>query len=103
MIPAHAVSHPSAPSPTVTESARLVDVHGRALPLVAARLETRAGGGLARVLLEQRFHNPHDEPLRVTYQLPLPADAAVSGFVPDDLAAYSSMILSTAARSRFSK
>ena len=36
--------------------------------------------GSLRVVLEQRFHNPHVEPLSVVYSLPLPADAAVSGF-----------------------
>jgi Ca-activated chloride channel family protein len=32
------------------------------------------------VVLEQRFRNPHPEPLHVTYLLPLPVDGAVSGF-----------------------
>jgi Ca-activated chloride channel family protein len=32
------------------------------------------------VTLNQRFENRHAAPLRVTYSLPLPADAAVSGF-----------------------
>jgi Ca-activated chloride channel family protein len=36
--------------------------------------------GLARAVLSQTFANPHAEPLHVTYTLPLPADAAVSGF-----------------------
>ena len=59
---------------------RLVTADGRALPLIGASLKTDAKGGLARIVLEQTFRNPHDEPLRVTYTLPLPADGAVSGF-----------------------
>ncbi|MBN2496807.1 MAG: VWA domain-containing protein [Deltaproteobacteria bacterium] len=59
---------------------RLVAADGRSLPLRSASLEADARGGLARVRLEQRFANPHPEPLRVSYQLPLPADAAVSGY-----------------------
>jgi Ca-activated chloride channel family protein len=59
---------------------RLVATDGRALPLRAASLRTEARGGIARVVLEQRFENPYAEPLAVTYSLPLPADAAVSGF-----------------------
>jgi Ca-activated chloride channel family protein len=50
------------------------------LPLFATTLRAGARGGLARVVLEQRFGNPHARPLSVTYAFPLPADAAVSGF-----------------------
>src|SRR5262249_56128628 len=39
-----------------------------------------AVGGYARLTLEQHFHNPYSEPLRVTYQFPLPVEAAVSGY-----------------------
>ena len=49
-------------------------------PLLATRLRVEARGGMARVVCEQRFENWHTEPLHVTYSLPLPADAAVSGF-----------------------
>jgi Ca-activated chloride channel family protein len=59
---------------------QLVSADGRTLPLRAADLKADAKAGVARVVLEQRFVNPYDEPLTVTYQLPLPADAAVSGF-----------------------
>lgn len=58
----------------------LVTLDGRPLPLRRADLRVRACGGLARTVLEQQFVNPHAEPLRVTYTLPLPADGAVSGF-----------------------
>src|ERR1041385_3003800 len=51
-----------------------------ALPLEAAALRVTARGGIARVVLEQRFANHRAEPLAVTYVLPLPADAAVSGY-----------------------
>lgn len=74
----------SIPMPSVSRhdpSNRLITTEGKALPLEGAELRVDARGGLARVVLVQRFRNPHDEPLRVTYKLPLPADAAVSGFV----------------------
>jgi Ca-activated chloride channel family protein len=76
MIPAPAISTPEIPG----NGARLVSTDGRALPLRGASLGVDASGGVARVVLEQRFENPHAEPLAVTYSLPLPADAAVSGF-----------------------
>jgi Ca-activated chloride channel family protein len=57
-----------------------VTLDGRTLPLQATRLRAEASGGLARVVLEQRFLNPHPDPLHVTYLLPLPVDGAVSGF-----------------------
>ncbi len=50
------------------------------LPLEGAALRVSARGGIARVVLEQTFQNHHAEPLAVTYVMPLPADAAVSGF-----------------------
>ena len=58
----------------------LVSPDGRELPLRAASLRAEALGGLARSILEQRFTNPYDEPLRLRYALPLPADGAVAGF-----------------------
>lgn len=67
------------PMSHVPES-RLVTSDACALPLRSAALRTSACGGVARVVLEQTFANPHAEPLHVTYTLPLPADAAVSGF-----------------------
>ena len=68
-------------SPDPSTGGCLVTADARTLPLAGASLEVDAGGGLARVVLEQRFRNPHAEPLEVTYSLPLPADAAVSAFV----------------------
>lgn len=53
---------------------------GRSLPLAAAKLRVIAGGGLARVVLEQTFENPYTDTLRVTYKMPLPVDGAVSGY-----------------------
>ena len=58
---------------------RLVAPEG-ILPLLGTTLEATARGGLCRLVLRQRFHNPHQEPLSVTYSLPVPEDAAVSGF-----------------------
>jgi Ca-activated chloride channel family protein len=69
----------SQPVSFVSTSAPLVPV-ARSLPLVGMRVTTDACNGLARVVVEQRFRNPHDVPLSVTYALPLPADAAVSAF-----------------------
>ena len=60
--------------------AELLTPDGRSLPLVGAKLRVEAGGGLARVVLEQTFENPYDDTLRVTYKMPLPADGAVSGY-----------------------
>src|SRR5437868_14573503 len=59
---------------------RLVTADGRTLPLRGATLRADARGGIARVVLEQRFANPYAEPLSVTYLMPLPADGAVSGY-----------------------
>lgn len=73
---AHAMN-PAAPAAT---GAILVATDGRTLPLRATSLDVRTGGGLARVVLTQTFANPHAEPLQVTYQVPLPADGAVSGY-----------------------
>ena len=61
-------------------SGTLVTADGRTLPLTAVRLDVRAAAGLAQVRLVQTFQNPFAEPLHVTYQLPLPAEAAVGGF-----------------------
>jgi len=69
-----------APAPAPVHSAQLVTPDGRTLPLRSTRLHVTAGAGLARTRLEQRFANPHAEPLTVTYQLPLPADGAVAAF-----------------------
>lgn len=59
---------------------RLVTVDGKTLPLVGATLRADARGGIARVVLEQRFANRFAEPLHVTYLMPLPADGAVSAY-----------------------
>jgi Ca-activated chloride channel family protein len=75
----HASTQPS-PDATPSSGGRLVAVDGRVLPLKSAALHADARAGLARVTLLQRFENPFAEPLKVTYQLPLPADGAVSGF-----------------------
>lgn len=58
----------------------LVATDGRVLPLRAVALSAEARGGVARVVLSQRFANPHAEPLHVTYRMGLPAEAAVSGY-----------------------
>jgi Ca-activated chloride channel family protein len=59
---------------------RLVALDGRALPLRGVNVRAEAAGGLARVVLEQRFGNPYQEPLQVSYSVPLPAEGAVAGY-----------------------
>jgi Ca-activated chloride channel homolog len=59
---------------------RLVAVDGREYPLESVRLDARAAAGLARTTLTQVFHNPYDEPLEVSYTMPLPAEGAVIGY-----------------------
>ncbi len=58
----------------------LISVDGKTFPLRSARLEARAGGGLASSTLVQEYGNPWHEPLEVLYTLPLPADGAVLGY-----------------------
>lgn len=60
--------------------AELVSVDGRTLPLTGTHLTADASAGLCRVVLHQTFENVHAEPLEVHYQVPLPADGAVSGY-----------------------
>lgn len=69
-----------AASSVSSSSARAFGDAARALPLRESHLRAEAEGGLARLVLEQTFENPHDEALHVTYVLPLPHEAAVSGF-----------------------
>lgn len=63
-----------------SSGAELVTSDGRVLALVSAHLRGEAQGGIARLVLEQRFENPFDEILKVTYRMPLPADGAISGY-----------------------
>lgn len=60
--------------------AELVTASGDSLPLTGAALSVVAKGGIARAVLTQTFENDHDEPLHLTYKMPLPADGAVSGY-----------------------
>jgi Ca-activated chloride channel homolog len=64
----------------LSNGGRLVTADGKTLALKGVTLAADARGGIARVKLTQTFSNPYQEPLKVTYQVPLPADAAVSGF-----------------------
>lgn len=73
------IAHPST-NPTPSTCGQVLAADGRELTLRSVRLDARAGGGIARVRVEQTFANPFAEPLAVTYRLPLPADAAVVGF-----------------------
>jgi Ca-activated chloride channel homolog len=63
-----------------TSGGQLVSTDGRALPLRSVQLHVTARAGVAQVTVRQCFHNPYPEALRVTYQLPLPADGSVGGF-----------------------
>src|SRR5579871_397347 len=73
-------AHPAHTRQPAPNGGRLVSTTGRALPLLGAVVRADASGGVARVVVEQRFKNPHADALVVTYSLPLPADGAVSGF-----------------------
>lgn len=71
----------------LSTGAHMVADDGRPLPLLGVDLRVHAQAGLARVTLRQQFQNPFDEPLRVRYLVPLPADAAVGGYcfeLPDE-------------------
>lgn len=63
-----------------SSGASLSTADGRSLALIGSRLIGEARGGLARLVLEQRFRNPFEETLDVTYRMPLPADGAVSAY-----------------------
>ena len=69
-------THPA----SCSNGATLVAADGRQLPLKAVTLRSEARGGLAHTVVEQVFSNPFEEPLSVSYQLPLPADGAVTSF-----------------------
>ena len=71
-IPTTTPVHAPAPSPT---GGRLVSTTGRALPLLGAVLTADAAGGVARVTVEQRFRNPHAEPLASPTACPSPPTA----------------------------
>ncbi len=58
----------------------LVSVDGRTYPLKSATISGRAEGGIAATTLSQAYENPYAEALEVLYTLPLPADAAVTGY-----------------------
>ena len=68
-----------APQPAVSGVLVSVESLG-ALPLTAVSATATCAAGIARVVLRQRFANDSALPLEVTYSLPLPAEAAVSGF-----------------------
>jgi Ca-activated chloride channel family protein len=80
VIPMTTPTLPQPNTPNGSSGGRLVSADGRELPLVSVRLTTSARGGVAEVTLEQRFRNPYDAPLAVTYSFGLPSDAAVSGY-----------------------
>jgi len=82
---------------------RLVSQDGKLLPFRGCSLETEARGGLARVVLRQTFINESDDPLQVTYQMPLPADAAVGAytFIIGDRRVVGEIERREAARERF--
>jgi Ca-activated chloride channel homolog len=79
--PMMSVLAPVSSAPHDPTGGTLVSTDGRVLPLTGATLTATARNGLAEVLLEQRFRNSAAVPLTVTYSFPLPADAAVGGYV----------------------
>ncbi|HEY8079758.1 MAG TPA: VIT domain-containing protein [Labilithrix sp.] len=70
----------AAPAIDEAHGPELVGEDGRVVPLASASLRIEAGGGLARIVLEQTFENASDDVLRLTYKMPLPVDGAVSGY-----------------------
>lgn len=70
----------SPPASSSLASTSTLGTLARVLPLRESHLRADARGGVCRIVLEQRFENPHDEPLHVTYVLPLPHEAAVGAF-----------------------
>lgn len=78
--PAYRTNYRPARDDDAPRGGRMISADGRALPLTSTSLSVGAKGGLARVVVEQRFENPYQEPLSVTYSLPLPEEGAVSGF-----------------------
>ncbi|MDH3644000.1 MAG: VIT domain-containing protein, partial [Gammaproteobacteria bacterium] len=96
----------SVPASVITQtqgSGSLVAVDGRSLPLQATNLTAEASAGLARVVVKQTFHNPHTNPLHVTYQLPIPLEAVVSAFtfIVNDTRIVGEIDRREAARERF--
>ncbi len=59
---------------------RLSTQEGRTVSLRSTRFEVDCRAGVARVELRLVFVNAHADPLGVTCTMPLPADAAVTGF-----------------------
>jgi Ca-activated chloride channel family protein len=55
----------------------LVDGVEAAFPLTEVRVRTSIVGDVARTVVEQRFHNPHSQPLEAVHIFPLPEDGAV--------------------------
>ncbi|MEN0063440.1 MAG: VIT and VWA domain-containing protein [Myxococcota bacterium] len=68
------------PSLLSSTGCRLVTADGRTLSLRQVSIDVDAHHGLAQAQVRQTFENRFDEPLRVTYQMPLPADGAVVGY-----------------------
>jgi len=80
-LPSAAAHVHASPAPEIpTRGAEVVTRDGRSLPLVSAKLHADAQGGIARMVLQQRFENHYHETLHVTYRMPLPAEGAVSGY-----------------------
>jgi Ca-activated chloride channel family protein len=103
MMPSHPMPSPVSLSPDPSSGSCVVLVDPKTLPLRDVKVAASAGGGIARVVLEQRFHNPHTEPLTVSYLFPLPEGAAVSGyaFTIGDRRIVGEVDKKTAARERF--
>lgn len=68
------------PTTHASNGARLVTTDGRALPLRAVSVRASCAAGEASVRLVHDFQNTGPIPLQVSYQVPLPADAAVAGY-----------------------
>lgn len=103
MSPMTGVTQPAHRTTSTSSGGRLVSVDGRSLPLRSCSIDADARGGLARVVVRHRFVNDSPDPLQVTFQLPLPADAAVGAFafILDDRRITGEIDRRDAARARF--
>ena len=67
-------------------NAGLCTLQGTLVPLLGVEVRGEVLGGHARILVRQRYKNAESRPIEAIYVFPLPADAALTGFVLDPLA-----------------
>ena len=62
-------------------NAGLCTLQGTLVPLLGVEVRGEVLGGHARILVRQRYKNAESRPIEAVYVFPLPADAALTGFV----------------------